>query len=233
MSGDLSFLEPCGGKIRLFPLPSLVLFPHVVQPLHIFEPRYRQMTAEALADNRLIAMALLRPGWESDYQGCPPIYPVACLGKITEEQRLPDGRYQLLLQGRARVRVEEELCTGAPFRTARARLLHDSGIPSAQTERRLRQKLADRIPAWFAADGGPLVRQFQKLLKAGLPLGALCDVLSFTLPFEVQLKQRLLQETEVEQRARLLLRCLNQRPSECKVAGNQEQRSFPPAFSKN
>ena len=59
------------GTARLFPLPNLVLFPHVVQPLHIFEPRYRQLMADALADDRLIAMALLRPGWEEDYHRKP------------------------------------------------------------------------------------------------------------------------------------------------------------------
>src|SRR5262245_52740264 len=92
------------GTARLFPLPNLVLFPNVAQPLHIFEPRYRQLMADALADDRLITMALLRPGWEQDYHKSPPLYPVACVGRIAQEQRLPDGRFNLLLQGLCRAR---------------------------------------------------------------------------------------------------------------------------------
>src|SRR5437588_755419 len=81
-----------GGTARLFPLPNLVLFPYVIQPLHVFEPRYRRLLADALAGDRLMAMALLKPGWEEDYQQRPAIHPVVCLGKIFKEERLPDGR---------------------------------------------------------------------------------------------------------------------------------------------
>ncbi len=92
MSDDVSPLADFTGVARLFPLPNLVLFPHVMQPLHIFEPRYRQMTADALTSDRLIAVVLLRPGWEAEYPGRPPINPVACLGKIVAEQRLHNER---------------------------------------------------------------------------------------------------------------------------------------------
>src|SRR5947199_7503065 len=92
-------LTPDGGVIRLFPLPNLVLFPGAMQPLHIFEPRYRQMTADALAGDRLIAMALPQPGWEPHYLGKPALHPVACLGRILAEQELADGRYNILLRG--------------------------------------------------------------------------------------------------------------------------------------
>ena len=109
MSDDLTPLSGFGGTARLFPLPNLVLFPHVVQPLHIFEPRYRELMADALAGDRLIALALLRPGWEEDYDQQPPIHPVICLGSIHKEERLPDGRYNLLLQGVSRARVLEEV----------------------------------------------------------------------------------------------------------------------------
>src|SRR5256885_9707642 len=105
MNDDQFALGQFTGAARLFPLPNLVLFPQVVQPLHVFEQRYRQMTADALAGDRLIAMALLRPGWEADYDGRPAIHPVACLGRVVADQRLDDGRYNLLLRGLARVRV--------------------------------------------------------------------------------------------------------------------------------
>src|ERR1700752_3118620 len=102
---DAGDLEHFSGTARLFPLPNLVLFPSLLQALHIFEPRYRQMTADALAGDRLIAMVLLRPGWEADYDGRPPVHEVACLGRIAAEQRLPDGRFNLQLRGLSRARI--------------------------------------------------------------------------------------------------------------------------------
>ena len=88
MSQEPHPLEDFGGTARLFPLPNLVLFPHVAQPLHIFEARYRQMMADALEDDRRLAMALLRPGWEEDYHLRPPIHPVVCLGRVHDDRRL-------------------------------------------------------------------------------------------------------------------------------------------------
>src|SRR5438874_6479728 len=98
MSDDVSPLANYSGTARLFPLPNLVLFPHVVQPLHVFEPRYRQMTADALADDRLITMVLLKPGWEDAGNKPAALHPVACLGRVVADQLLPDGRYNLLLR---------------------------------------------------------------------------------------------------------------------------------------
>src|SRR5689334_24880459 len=119
MSDDLCALHDFTGVARLFPLPGLVFFPHAVQPLHIFEPRYRQMAADALAGDRLIAPVLLRPGWEDDYDETPAVHPVACLGRVAKNQLLPDGRYNLVLRGLARVRIREELKTDKRYRVAR------------------------------------------------------------------------------------------------------------------
>src|SRR5690349_8569421 len=94
--------------LPLFPLPNVVLFPNVFLPLHIFEPRYREMIADALATDRLIGMVLLRPGWERDYEGRPPIYPIGCSGVITHAERMPDGRFNIVLRGVERFRVLEE-----------------------------------------------------------------------------------------------------------------------------
>ena len=94
--------------LPLFPLPSVVLFPNVFLPLHIFEPRYRAMTADALASDRLIGMVLLRPGWERDYEGRPPIYRVGCSGVITHVEQTQDGRYNLVLRGLDRFKIVEE-----------------------------------------------------------------------------------------------------------------------------
>jgi uncharacterized protein len=94
--------------IPIFPLPNVVLFPNVFLPLHIFEPRYRAMLADAVAGDRIIGMALLRPGYEADYQGNPPVYPVGCAGVITHAERLPDGRSNVVLRGLEKFRIVDE-----------------------------------------------------------------------------------------------------------------------------
>jgi uncharacterized protein len=99
--------------IPIFPLPNVVLFPGVFLPLHIFEPRYRTMTREALAGDRIIGISLLRPGYEADYEGRPPIYPIGCAGLISQSERTADGRYNIVLHGLGRYRVTSELEGGA------------------------------------------------------------------------------------------------------------------------
>jgi uncharacterized protein len=94
--------------LPLFPLPNVVLFPNVFLPLHIFEPRYREMIADAVKSDRMIGMVLLCPGWERDYEGRPPVYPVGCSGVLTHVERLADGRYNLVLRGLERFRIVEE-----------------------------------------------------------------------------------------------------------------------------
>src|SRR5258706_14355947 len=104
--------------VPLFPLPNVVLFPRAVLPLHIFEERYRAMTADVLGSHRQVAMALLRPGWEKDYYGRAAIEPVVCVGTILSHERLADGRYNFLLQGHTRARGVEEV-GDEPYRLAR------------------------------------------------------------------------------------------------------------------
>ncbi|PYQ95063.1 MAG: ATP-dependent protease [Acidobacteria bacterium] len=94
--------------LPLFPLPNVVLFPNVFLPLHIFEPRYREMISDAVASDRMIGMVLLRPGWERDYEGRPPVYTVGCSGVLTHVERMADGRYNLVLRGLERFRIVGE-----------------------------------------------------------------------------------------------------------------------------
>ena len=97
------------GVVRLFPLPNLVLFPHVVQPLRIFEPRYRELMGEALQGDRLIAMSLLLPGWEKAYFSQPAVAPMLCVGRVVTHTKETNGDYKLLLLGLRRARIENEL----------------------------------------------------------------------------------------------------------------------------
>ena len=114
--------------IPLFPLPNVVLFPGVFLPLHIFEERYRALTRDALAGDRIIGMTLLRPGFEGDYNGRPAIYPVGCAGVISHSDRLPDGRFNIVLHGLSKFRILEEMNEGE-YRRARVEPLTEMTDP--------------------------------------------------------------------------------------------------------
>jgi Lon protease-like protein len=104
-------------RIPLFPLPGVVLLPGTILPLHIFEPRYRAMIADALGGNRMIGMAKLKPGWEEADES-PAVHQVGGAGEIVESERLEDGRYNILLEGRFRYRILKEEPEGSLYRTA-------------------------------------------------------------------------------------------------------------------
>lgn len=95
-------------EIAIFPLSNVVLFPRVETPLHIFEPRYRQMTEEAIASDRMIGMVVVLPEHLHELAGNPPVYPIGCAGRLSQTQRLPDGRFNLVLAGVARFRILSE-----------------------------------------------------------------------------------------------------------------------------
>lgn len=229
MNDDAQALSKFAGQARLFPLPNMVLFPHVVQPLHVFEPRYRQLTADALAGDRLIALTLLQPGWEDEYEGRPAVHSVACLGRVVADQLLPDGRYNLLVRGISRLKLLDEVPDERPYRTARAELLTDGPLPTLADAKRLRAELAEQVLPRFAATG-PAREQLRELFAGELPLGALCDILSFALPLPVEHKQALLELLDVPKRAKRLLELLDALTVSPASAAD---RKFPPDFSSN
>lgn len=230
---DLSFdAAKFAGKARLFPLPDLVMFPHVLQPLHIFEPRYRAMFEAALADDQLLAMAVLAPGWEKNYEGRPALQPFACLGRIATHQRLADGRYNLLLQGVRRVKLLHELPAKFTYREAEVEICEDIYSPHAAPSRpRLRRRLVESfkqlLPTLPDAH-----EQLDQLLGSELPLGMLTDLVAYALDLGMELKQQLLGEVDVDIRAQLLLDRLGRLSTE--PLGNAGRgNSFPPDFSLN
>jgi Lon protease-like protein len=115
------------GTVPVFPLPDVVFFPDAILPLHVFEPRYRAMVRDAAAGEKLIAVATLLPGWEKDYEGAPPFHPLATVGRIVELREREDGRFDLLLAGLERARLEEEF-GDRPYRTARATTVPDEEL---------------------------------------------------------------------------------------------------------
>src|SRR5215475_9721056 len=111
--------------VPIFPLPDVTFFPHTLLPLHVFEARYRVMVIDALERDRRLAVVKLRPGYEATYAGKPAVHAVAGLGEIVSCERLATGRYNILLRGDYRVRIERELPTDTLYRVVQARRLED------------------------------------------------------------------------------------------------------------
>jgi Lon protease-like protein len=229
MSDDFTLPLAFDGTVRLFPLPNVVLFPHVTLPLHIFEPRYRQMAADALLADRLITMVLLKPGFEAEYEKSPPLYTMACVGKIIADHQLEDGRYNILLRGLRRARLVKELTSPKPYRLAQVELLPDDPSP-AQAAADDAEKLAGLVTDWLTTLGLP-TEHIVKLLNSELPQSTLCDILGFALPMAIEFKQGLLEEPDVAIRLRRLVEYLgtNEPP---KAKGTTDHK-FPPDFSSN
>ena len=229
---DLSIsLEKFSGRVRLFPLPNLVLFPHVMQPLHIFEPRYRDLLEDALDGDRLIAMAVLAPGWEKQYEGRPALYSTACLGRITTHFRLADGTFYVLLLGLRRVRLVREIEPTRRFREAEVELCEDRYPACALARRKtLQRKLHDALlrilPTFPEAQ-----EQLDQLLGDDVPLGVLTDVISYMLDIDPARKETLLVERDVYRRTEQLLGHLS--GVVMKLDNSRTAVEFPPDFSTN
>ena len=220
------------GVARLFPLPNLVLYPHVMQPLHIFEDRYREMLEDALATDQLIAMAVLQPGWEEDYDSRPPVVEYACLGKVVAHHRLKDGRYNVLLMGVQRVRIIKELEPLRSFRQARVELIEDcydfdSPAHRKQVHEQLLTAFRKHLPC-----ACQLPEQLESMLTADLPLGLLTDLAGYALPLESDVRLQLLAECRVRCRAEILLAEVEKLVAATTPAA-PAKRAFPPAFSEN
>ncbi len=194
--------------LPIFPLPNVVLFPNVFLPLHIFEPRYRDMTADALATDRLIGMVLLRPGWEADYEGRPSVYPVGCSGLITHADRLPDGRYNIVLRGVERFRILDE-DDGRTYRRAIVEPLAENSPSPADRDvvRTCRSKLESILSPAVERAGGPDIR-LDVRMPAAMADEDLVNALSQYLDFDPLEKQALLERPCLRTRATSLVELL-------------------------
>ncbi|MCG8449256.1 MAG: LON peptidase substrate-binding domain-containing protein [Pirellulales bacterium] len=229
---DLTFDETrFSGKVRLFPLPNLVMYPHVMQPLNIFEPRYLEMLNEALDSDGLIAMSLLRPGVQEVYQQCPSIFPYACVGKVVTHQRQENGQYNVLLLGMRRARIQEELPQTRSFREAQVDLLDDFCLTENDAERlelqtALTQRFQECMPE--AQSANPALGE---MLSSEIPLSVLTDLVSFAMPLDLETKCELLSESDVDRRAWILLEALDRLPAQ--QAQDSSPHGYPPPFSEN
>lgn len=194
----------------VFPLPNAVLLPGEPMPLYIFEDRYRAMTENALAGDRLIVMGHMKPGWEKKGASVPPLYDVAGVGRIVMDERASDGTFNLVLLGLKRVRIGN-FVQESPYRRAQIELLTDrysQTSPSLITT--LESELIELAKKSLKARAGDLpeynAAQFlEQLAPGGVPLGMLCDMVGSTVLAQSAEKQMLLEETDVIRRAEKLI----------------------------
>jgi Lon protease-like protein len=185
-------------RLPLFPLPNAVLFPHALLPLHVFEERYRAMVRDVLTGTRCLAVGLLVPDARQEDE-LPSVQPIAGVGEVVMAHELPDGRFNLVVRGRARVHIDRELPSGRPYRLVTATELPDFPITNEseitdadQTLRALIGRLADAIP-----EGGELLRQ---VVAAQESPAELVDGVASALIVDPVLRQRLLETRDVAQR---------------------------------
>ncbi len=181
-------------RVGLFPLPNVVLFPAQSLSLHVFEARYRRLIADAIANDLVLAIPRLTPGHDAEYYGAPPVLQVCGVGKVSEYVRLPDGRYNIVVQGLGRVRLVEELRSQS-YRMARAEPLPDLEPKDQLTVETLRTELSKRLQR--AAPHLPSsAADLRKRLESEETAGVVADIVAGTLVENPDDRQALLEERD-------------------------------------
>ncbi len=180
--------------VPIFPLSDVWLVPNAVMPLHVFEPRYRKLVDDVLDRSGDLVLGTVVNGHEGEMSGAPPFYPLAGLGTIHRYERLPDGRYLIMLAWRERVFVEE-VESDEPYRMVRIREVEERP-PSDHRESMLRDELVAAI----------LDRSEELLnLPEDLPIGCLADLLTLRINPAHERWHAIYNELDVERRAELAL----------------------------
>ena len=228
---DLKLPNGFSGLVRLFPLPNLVLFPGVVQALHLFEDRYRDMMDDALIDDELITMAIPKPDALNLAREEPEILPVVCVGKIMTHARLEDGRYNLLLAGIARATIVDVIEHKTLYRQAIVEVAENVLPESVVDSDKLRQKLEASFRDFVLSASHIDEASIEPLLEQDIPLGQLVDLIGYSCGADSQQQYELLSMTDVAERCRhvsQLLKSLASQPAQPELGDK-----FPPGFSEN
>jgi len=217
--------------IALFPLPNCVLLPHATIPLHIFEPRYRMMVRDVLTDSRVIALAMFEgEDWREDYEGSPPLREHVCVGYIARHEQLPDGRYNILLQGVCRARIVEEV----PHDCYRAALLEPSEasppmeIDFTDHRDRIESLLHDPLLGQLAS-----VNAIRNWLSSEIPTVVLVDLAIMAACDNVEERYRMLSQSDAHARARWLQRMLDRTRQTLQTAQRFGPATSPDGFNLN
>jgi Lon protease-like protein len=196
----------------IFPLREVVLFPHAAIPLHIFEDRYREMIADALDASGQIAMAVFEgERWAEEYHGRPPVRPAVCVGQILQHESLPDGRFNVILQGVCRARIEEEIPdedSDTLYRTAR---LEPVGVNASDEGLDLsRERVRDlldtaQLKQFVDMRGEPIAETIMGYIdRPDVPTTAVLDLVGHLIVREPNVKYGLLAEPDIELRAEMV-----------------------------
>jgi uncharacterized protein len=191
---DRDTLERAAASLPVFPLPRIVLMPRDLLPLHVFEPRYRALVAEVTSTNGLLGMATLKPGFEADYNGSPPIFEAISVGAVIRHSPLPDGRSNIVVQWLARGTALEEL-PSTPFRRFRVGLRPDVHLDAPFT---LLRSLVVQLGAYSPEASEEAVR------LAGLPGDALVDHIAGRVLETPEERLAYVAEDDLEARARMI-----------------------------
>lgn len=195
---SLSELE----ALTIFPLPRTVLLPQEKLPLHIFEPRYRAMMEHVIRYDLPLGIALLRPGYEANYYAAPEIYSTLGVGRLVHHEKLPDGRYNIIVQGLARAKITRELSLHQPWRTVCAETLSD--VPADQAALGLEVHTTRSFLLELNRAYPRLARLVSRALQKLQDPGALADSLLASLVTEPAQKMKMLAESDVLQRLALV-----------------------------
>lgn len=188
--------------IPIFPLPNVVFFPRTFLPLHIFEPRYREMIKDALNGDRYIGMNLLQEGWEKDYYGNPPVYPVGCMGKIVEVQTLEDGRYNIILFGLTKFIIKKQIFTKS-YRQAQIEYTHPEKSITESLPLHIKEMLNTTLSLYAKHTGDQ--GEIESLLESMEDDTYLVNTLSFSLNFTTLEKQYLLEAAALTEHCKKLI----------------------------
>ncbi|HTQ08084.1 MAG TPA: LON peptidase substrate-binding domain-containing protein [Polyangiaceae bacterium] len=209
--------------LSIFPLPDATLFPGAPLPLHVFEPRYRALVRDALAGSKVLAVARLKPGFENDYDGRPPVFEICGAGRIVEHVELADGRYHVMLRGIARVRILHELPPAQAYRVVRAEVVADEPAEasvSSALEREIAQLwrlLAPKLP-----EG---VRDLAEVTRGAPDAGNFADRVAALLASDASTSQALLAEPDPCERLRLIVERLHAAAESLGLLAEAKRRS--------
>jgi hypothetical protein len=201
-------------RIPLFPLPNVVLFPGVPLPLHIFEPRYREMVRDVRAAAGIIGMTLLRGDWQRDYYGNPPTFLTGCAGRMVNVEPLPDGRFNILLHGLREFSIAREV-TGRAYRQADIEWRPAALGPCLAQEHR--QQLTSLLARFLA--NHPEAPIGKLLADPSLSDELLVNFFCYALELSPLEKQGLLEAASLADRARGLRDVLEFHLEEARLAG--------------
>lgn len=235
MSDETAIQVNFGRPMPIFPLDQVTLLPQQVLPLHIFEPRYRQMVTDALDASGQIAMAVFDGrDWKQQYHGRPAIRPAVCIGHIAQHEKLADGRYNIILRGVCRARVIRELAP-RDARLYREAMLEPIGLEQDETP----TLKALRISIEQDLDAGPLSRLtdgatlLEYVRDDEIPTAALIELISFTLVKDREKRYRLLEEGDADARAEMVRREIAEIDRMIRLALSQTGGEYPRGYTPN